>query len=120
MQDELEFAGLSISQKVFETVVGRAAQRVEGVAGIGAPAAAGSLLGLLSGSPAAPQVPSVGVRQGERGVEVAVHLTVFFGYPFRVLADQVRAAVAEDVETFTGLSVASVDVFIDAVVFPKE
>lgn len=123
MEEELHVSGLSIAPKVFETIVQKAAEGVEGVASVGVPATnSTSLFSFLTGAAARqqPQTPAVGVRTQEGGIAVAVHVTAFFGYPFLTLASDVRREVASMVETLTGLDVVSVDVFIDALVFPKE
>ena len=43
-----------------------------------------------------------------------------FGYPFKELAESIRHAVAMAIDAQVGVSVASVDVCIDGLVFPKE
>ena len=51
MDDELEFSGIGISPKVFETVVRKAAEDVEGVATVGVPSqSTATLFSLLSSS----------------------------------------------------------------------
>ncbi|MEE8716128.1 MAG: Asp23/Gls24 family envelope stress response protein [Coriobacteriales bacterium] len=120
MDEELCFSGLSISPRVFETLVTKAAQGVEGVAFVGVPTSTNALFQFLSGEAGQSQAPAVGVRSDGERVQVAVRVTAFFGYPFVDLADRIRAAVAEQVLTLTGIEVASVDVFIDEIVFPKE
>ena len=123
MSEELTFSGVTIAPKVFDTVVRRAAEQVEGVACVGAPNdVANSRLASLLGAAAHPgaSMPAVGVRTAAGGVAVAVHVSVFFGYPFLKLADAVREAVASSVAGLVGVDAVSVDVFIDAVVFAKE
>ncbi|MBM6999573.1 Asp23/Gls24 family envelope stress response protein [bacterium] len=121
MGDELEFSGLSIAPKVFETMVTKAAEGVEGVASVGVPNPGTSpLFSLLGGTDQQAQPPAVGVRAAGDGVQVAVRLTAFFGYPFVTLAQDVREAVAQTIQSLTSIDVVSVDVFIDALVFPKE
>ncbi len=120
MEDELEFGELSITPKVFETIVQKAVEDVEGVASVGVPAPTSASLFSLFGAAPQQQTPAVGVRVRQGKLEVAVHVTAFFGYPFKTLTKQVRTAVATMVETLTSICVASVDVFIDALAFPKE
>ena len=45
---------------------------------------------------------------------------VFFGYPFKKLAATVRSVVAQAIDAQIGVDVASIDVCIDGLVFPKE
>ena len=49
-----------------------------------------------------------------------VHLTVFFGYPFKKLAEVVREAVVSAIDAQVGVEVESVNICIDSLVFPKE
>ena len=49
-----------------------------------------------------------------------MRLTVFFGYPFKKLADSVRVAVVKAIDAQVGVPVSAVDVCIDGLVFPKE
>ena len=53
-------------------------------------------------------------------LHVAVHLAVFYGYPFTKLAAVVREAIAKAVHEQIGVEVGAVDVCIDSLVFPKE
>ncbi len=120
MDTEIELEGLSISTRVFDSVVRIAAEKVDGVAYVGIPAGVNSMLTSFLSEKRPLQVPAVGVRRVDGELQVAVHVTAFFGYPFRALADDVRAAVSEAVSGLVGIDVSSVDVFIDALVFPKE
>ncbi len=121
MDTEVVLGELSIAPKVFESIVKIAAEEVDGVACVGIPTSMNSMLMSFLSEKSPLQVPPVGVRGSqEDGLEVAVRLTVFFGYPFMSLADSVRQAVAASVEGLVGIEVRSVDVFIDALVFPKE
>lgn len=120
MEEELSFSGLCISPRVFETVVTKAVEGIEGIACVGVPTQASTLFQLLTGALPQPQLqPVVSRAQGSK-VEITVHVTAFFGYPFVELADTIRSTVAEQVETLTGIDVAAVNVCIDAIVFPKE
>lgn len=49
-----------------------------------------------------------------------MHLTVFFGYPFKKLAEVVREAVVNAIDAQVGVEVESVNICIDSLVFPKE
>ena len=56
---------------------------------------------------------------GDR-LHVSVRLSVFYGYPFTKLAEEVRSAVATAVNSQMGVEVGAVNVCIDNLVFPKE
>lgn len=45
---------------------------------------------------------------------------MFFGYPFKKLAESVREAVQTAIDAQVGVEVESVNVCIDSLVFPKE
>ena len=51
---------------------------------------------------------------------LTVRVVVFFGYPFKKLAEAVRAAVVAAIDAQVGVEVERVDVCIDGLVFPKE
>ena len=53
-------------------------------------------------------------------LRLTVHLTVFFGYPFKKLAEVVREAVVNAIDAQVGVEVESVNICIDSLVFPKE
>lgn len=120
MESEIELEGLSVSARVFDSIVRIAAEKVEGVAYVGIPAGVNSMLTSFLSEKRPLQMPAVGVRSVNGELQVAVHVTAFFGYPFRALADDVRAAVSASISGIVGIDVSSVDVFIDALVFPKE
>lgn len=120
MDDELKFAGLMVAPEVVETIIRLAVEKVEGVASVGVPSELNGMLSFLS--PRKPQaaVPGVCVQVEGESLRISVHVTVFFGYPFVTLADEVRTAVASSISSQVGAEITGVDVFIDALVFPKE
>lgn len=120
MDEELRFAGLMVAPEVVETIVKLAAEKVEGVASVGVPSDLGAMFSLFSPKKPAAAVPGVAVAVEGDALRIAVHLAVFFGYPFVTLADEVRERVAANVASQVGAEIAGVDVYIDALVFPKE
>ena len=119
MGDQIRIGDLVVATDVIETIVRLAAEKVEGVASVGMPGDLSSVISSFSARK--PQtVPAVGVRDEGGQVRVAVRITAFFGYPFVTLAESVRASVAADMLSQVGVEVGGVDVFIDALVFPKE
>ena len=113
-ETELRIAGIGISKDVISTVVSGAAGSVEGVASIGGnDTLASNLINVFTSRSLAPEkAVETGVENGQ--LHIGVHLTVFYGYPFTKLA--FATAVNEQI----GVSIASVDVYIDSLVFPKE
>lgn len=118
--NEVKVAGMGISQNVVSTIVGAAAEKVEGVASIYGKDIASGLKALLQSKPQ----PSTNAVEctvaADDSLEIVVHLAVFFGYPFTKLAADVRTAVAAAVDAQIGVSTSKIDVCFDELVFPKE
>lgn len=115
---ELSIAGIGISKEVIAAVVTRAAERVEGVARVGDNDVASSLVNVFTRRRSTE--PAVDSSIENDKLRVGVHLAVFYGYPFTVLAAEVREAVANGIASQIGVEVSAVDVSIDSLVFPKE
>lgn len=120
MDEELKIAGLIVAPEVVETIVKLSAEKVEGVASVGALNDVTNVFSLFSAKKPAPAQPAVAVKVEGEALCIDLRLTVLFGYPFLTLADEVRKAVATGVASQVGAKVAKVDVYIDALVFPKE
>ncbi len=120
MEDtELHISGMGISKSVISTIVKNSAERVEGVARVGGNDIASNLVSVFT-SHQVPTEHAIESSVEDDKLQVAVHLAVFYGYPFVKLADAVREAIAQDVSEQVGVSVSKVDVCIDSLVFPKE
>ena len=119
MSNELVIAGISVAPAVVGTIVTQAAVRVEGVASVGENAIASSLLSVFTSRPVNDE-PAVEAEVVDDKLSVSVRLSVFYGYPFTKLADDVRTAVASAIKGQMGVEVGAVDVCIDNLVFPKE
>ena len=120
MSHEIIVSGIGIAPEVIGVIVSRAAEEVEGVASVGEKNLASNLVSMFStrSAPAAPAVEAT-VTADDR-LAVTVRLGVFFGYPFKKLAESVRSVVAHAIDAQVGVGVARVDVCIDGLVFPKE
>ncbi len=116
MSDEIRLEGLGVAPGVLDTIVTVATEGVEGVAAVGAPGIAGLVQrGVRKGSSRA-----VDVCVGEGGeLVVSVHVQVQFGHRIREVAERVQGAIAEALSSQTGMPVASVDVYVDGIVFPE-
>ncbi|MBR3158323.1 MAG: Asp23/Gls24 family envelope stress response protein [Atopobiaceae bacterium] len=119
MSSELVISGIGVSQAVVSTIVSQAVERVEGVASVGENAIASSLISVFTSQPAAGE-PPVESEVIDDKLHVSVRLSVFYGYPFTKLAEDVRSAVASAVKGQMGVEIGAVDVCIDNLVFPKE
>ena len=121
MDEELKFADLVVASEVVETIVKLSTEKVEGVACVGLPTDINNMFSFFSPrKPSPATVPAVGVQVDGNDLSITIHLTVFLGYPFVTLADEVRKAVAASVSSQVGAHVSRVDISIDAMVFPKE
>ena len=120
MDEELKFSGLRVAPEVVETIVRLSAEKVEGVASVGVPSDLNSMFSFLSPKKPVASTPAIDIKVEDDALRITLHLTVFFGYPFVTLADEVRQTVATSVASQVGAHVSGVDVFIDALVFPKE
>lgn len=111
---DLNVEGMVIAPGVVETIVSLAAQSVEGIQSVGDPTTSG-LKAILGGKPS---TQGVDVDAGDDNVlHVTVRLFVENGHSLPDLAASVRRAIVDAVHSQTGLKVASVDVFIDGIVF---
>lgn len=116
---ELFISGIGISKSVVTTIVTMAAEKVEGVAHVGGNDIASGLVSVFT-SRTIPEGHSVESEVKDGKLAICIHLAAFYGYPFTQLAASVREAVASAVKEQVGVEVASVDVCIDSLVFPKE
>jgi len=114
MSEEFTLDGIGIAPGVLETIATVATQGVDGVAEV--PGAAGGLAGLVQKGSAR----AICVDVGEDGALVAsVRIHALYGRPLREIANDVQRAVTDALLTHTGQNIASVDVFVDGVVFPE-
>ena len=119
MDSELTIAGIHVSEGVVATIVTDAVERVEGVASVGTNAIASGLISVFTACPQSTE-PPVEASVEDNKLHVSVHLSVFYGYPFTKLAQDVRQAVGEAVTSQMGVECGRVDVCIDNLVFPRE
>lgn len=119
MAQEIYISGIGIAPEVIAAVVTRAVEEVEGIASVGVKDLATNLVSMFS-TRTAPTAPAVEAEVQDDKLALTVHVVVFFGYPFKKLAETVREAVAHVIDAQVGVEVARVDVCIDGLVFPKE
>lgn len=119
MSQEITIDGLTLAPEVVTSIVARSVSGVEGVASVGAKDLASNLVQMFS-SKAQASEPAVSAEVVDDKLALTVRLVVFYGYPFKKLADAVRQAVAKAVDAQIGVAVERVDVCIDGLVFPKE
>ncbi len=119
MAQEIYISGIGIAPEVIASVVSRAVEEVEGVASVGVRDLATNLVSMFQ-SRSTVSAPAVEAEVVDDKLALTVHVVVFFGYPFKKLAETVRAATAHVIDAQVGVDVARVDVCIDGIVFPKE
>ena len=117
MPQEIKIDGIGISPDVLTAIVSRAVTDVEGIASVGVKDLATNLVSMMlsSKAPASVEAEVIGDK-----LALTVRVVVFFGYPFKKLAEAVRAAVVAAIDAQVGVEVERVDVCIDGLVFPKE
>lgn len=119
MSQEITIAGIGIAPEVLAAIVSRSVEQVEGVASVGVKDLATNLVSMFSAK--STQVgEDVEAEVIDDKLRLTVHLTVFFGYPFKKLAEVVREAVVNAIDDQVGVEVESVNICIDSLVFPKE
>lgn len=112
---ELNIDGAVVAPGVIETIVSLAAQSVDGVACVGDPTTSG-LFSIIGGGK--PSTQGIEVEADEEGgIHVSLRLYVESGQVLPDLAAEVRQAIADAVSSQLGMTVASVDVYIDGIQF---
>ena len=134
MSQEITIAGIGIAPEVLTAIVSRAVEEVEGIASVGVKDLATNLVSMFS-TKSVPMGEDVEAEVVDDKLRLTVHLTVFFGsrglgdvykrqvffgYPFKPLAEAVRVAVANAIDAQVGVEVECVNICIDSLVFPKE
>ncbi|MDZ4166238.1 MAG: Asp23/Gls24 family envelope stress response protein [Coriobacteriia bacterium] len=115
MSEEITLDGIGIAPGVLETIATVAAQGVDGVAEVSC--GPGGLAGLVQKGSTRGVCVEVG---GEGSLVATVRIQASYGRPLREVARDVQRAVVDALLTHTGQSIASVDVFVDGVVFPEQ
>ena len=112
MPQEIKIDGIGISPDVLTAIVSRAVSDVEGIASVGVKDLATNLVSMMLSSKAPASEPAVEAE--------VVGDKLALTYPFKKLAEAVRAAVVAAIDAQVGVEVERVDVCIDGLVFPKE
>ena len=119
MSQEIFIDGIGIAPDVLSTIVSRSVDQVEGVASVGVRDLATNLVSMLA-TRAPATTPAVEAAVEDDKLHLTVHVVVFFGYPFKKLAESIREAVLRGIDAQVGVAVDRIDVCIDGLVFPKE
>ncbi len=119
MSQEITIAGIGIAPEVLAVIVSRSVEEVEGIASVGVKDLATNLVSMFSAKSTQVGEDVEAEVVGDK-LALTVRVVVFFGYPFKKLAEAVRAAVVAAIDAQVGVEVERVDVCIDGLVFPKE
>ena len=93
MPQEIKIDGIGISPDVLTAIVSRAVSDVVGIASVGVKDLATNLVSMMLSSKAPVSEPAVEAEVVGDKLALTVRVVVFFGYPFKKLAEAVRAAV---------------------------
>lgn len=118
MPSRVEMKDFAISNNVIDSIVTSAVEEIEGVAYVMGHNAASNILSLFINKTPDPTDFITSKADGEK-VSVDVPVAVFFGYEFPELAEKIREAAAEALNTQIGVEVSEVNVRIDQLIFPK-
>ena len=112
---EVGSSGVTIADSVMAKVAYTACRDIEGVHALGG--ATSRALSSLRGGENRTQGVSIDLR--EDGVDLDLTLVVTYGVNIPKVADACRAAVKEQVEGSTGLTVRSINVVVSDIYFPE-
>lgn len=113
---ELNVDGMALAPGVVETIVSIAVNEVDGVASVG-PASTSALRSVFASKPSTQGIEIA--LDDDDTVRVSVRVDVYYGFVLPELAANIRAAVADAVASQVGISVGSVDVYIDGIQFAQ-
>lgn len=115
MTDKFDAKAMSLAPGVIDTIISIAVGEVEGVASVGSPTSANSIWARLNSKPSSDGIKTELTSNGE--LKVTVHIEVYHGYILPELAAQVRTYVSDALRVQLGITVSSVDIYIDAIKF---
>lgn len=110
-----ESGGVQISDAVVAKIAHQALLRVEGVHGLGA-----SALGVFSGLRGDKGAQGVSVDLRDDLVDIDAHIVVEYGANIPEVGETCRAAVKQQVEVATGMTVRAVNVVVTDIHFPEQ
>ena len=105
---------LTIAPGVVETIVSVAVAAVEGVASVGSRQTPSGIISAISKKCV---TPGILIYEEDDQVIVDVHVQVFYGYRLPAIAESIRIAVANALESQANVEVALVNVTVDAIQF---
>jgi uncharacterized alkaline shock family protein YloU len=112
---EGQSSGITISDNVIAKVAYKAISGIEGIHALG-----GGSSRALAGLRGDKGTPGISIDLHEDSVDIDVTMSVVYGANIPRLAEACRAAITEQVQNTTGLTVRAVNVLVNDVVFPEE
>ena len=110
-----ESGNIRISEDVVSVISAIAAKEVDGLASMG-----GTILGSISDILSKKtQGKGVKVEFNETGTVIDVHITVKFGVKIREVSSSIQEQIKNAVETMAGITVSTVNVYVDGVELDK-
>lgn len=113
MRFQTEYGTVGISNTVIATIAGTAAAGCFGVRGLTAKSTLDGLVRLLKGETVSQGV-TVACRE-DGGLALELHIAVDAGVNISVICSSMIEQIRYQVERHTGLTVADVEIFVDAV-----
>ena len=110
-----DIGGVTISDAAIVKIVLQSLKGIEGVGALGG--GSGGVLSSLMGDKGSSGI-TVDVCEGS--VDIDVSMAVQYGHNLPSVAEACRAAVKEQVESITGLTVRAVNVLVVDIEFPEE
>lgn len=111
-----KYGTISISAEVFTNIAGDAATRCFGVKGMVGKAKEGGLISAqLLRRESMPRGVSVSFDDGDSTVSIALHIAVDQGVNLAALGRSITSEVSYKVEQSTGVTVKTVDVYVDSI-----
>ncbi len=109
-----ELGAVTLSPEFFANLVGMAASQCYGVKGMATSGPVEGIRSLLFGQ----NFPDKGVRVSEAGgkLKIELHIKVVYGVNIAAIVESIAAKVKYAVEQTSGLSVSTVNVFVDELV----
>lgn len=117
MTESVQAQNMTLAPGVVDTIISITASETEGVASVGSPVTSG-LRAMFAQGPSTSGIETV--RDGDGQLDVSLHVTVYYGSVLPEVAEKLRQAIADALMVQVGITVRSVDIYIDGIQFPSQ
>ena len=114
--NEIDMGIIKISDEVVAVIAGLACSEVKGIVGISS-GIVGGITQILGGKKNLSK--GVKVNVGENDATIDIYIVVEYGAKIPEVASEVQSNVKRAVEAMTGLTVSSINIFVQNVYLPK-